>query len=137
MRFTFEKLNSNAINMGDKKETVTAFNLIAFKDSKFINLATVRWYMGRSASSTLINCSAWFHSYLMENSHGQWTDCSGTGKAGGGGYCKKSAAFSDAMLSAGIRCDQDISGRGMSVVEEALLALAKQQGFENVTIVRA
>ncbi len=136
MKFTFEKLQRNAINMGEKKETISNRTLIAFKDGKFIELITARWYMGRSSSSSVIYCSAWFHDQIMENSHAEWTDCSGRGKAGGGGYCKQSAAFEDAMRNAGIKCDEGISGRGMSVAEDAMLALAKQQGFENLMIVR-
>ena len=137
MKFTFEKLQSNAFNMGDKKETITSRTLIAFKDDKFYELITARWYMGRSSSSRLVQCSVWFHSALMEQSHDQWTSCSGKARAGGGGYCKQSAAFEDAMRNAGIKCDAGISGRGMSVVEDALKALGKQQGFDTLHIVRS
>ena len=136
MIFTFEKLQSNAINMGDKKETITRWQLIAFKDGKFIDLVTARWYMGRSSSSMLVNCSVWFHSPLFANSHGEWTDASGRGKASGGGYCKQSAAFYDGMRNAGIKSSADISGRGMEVVADALLDLGKQAGFEHVKLVR-
>lgn len=136
MKFTFDKLQSNAINLGDKKETITSRTLIAFKDGKFIELITARWYMGRSSSAMQVDCSVWFSSYVMESSHAQWTDCSGRGKASGGGYCKQSAAFEDAMRNAGIKCDAGIACRGMSVVEDAMLALAKQQGFDTLHIVR-
>lgn len=136
MQFTFGTLQSNAINMGDKKETIASRTLLAYKDGKFYELITAHWYMGKSASSTLVNCSVWCHSALMEKSHAQWTDCSGKGKAGGGGYCEQSAAFEDALNSAGIKCDAGISGRGMSVVEDALKALANQQGFNEIHIVR-
>jgi hypothetical protein len=136
MKFTFDKLQSNAIYQGQKKETISTRVLIAYVDGKFKELITARWYMGRSSSATQIDCSIWFSSYVMEKSHAQWTDCSGKGKAGGGGYCKQSAAFEDAMNSAGIKCDSGISGRGMSVVEEAMIAFANQQGFDNVHICR-
>ena len=136
MQFTFDKLQSNALNMGEKKETITSRTLIAFEDGKFKELVTARWYMGRSSSSMLVQCSVWFHSATMEASHAQWTDCSGRGRAGGSGYCKKSASFADAMRNAGIKCDQDIAGCGMSVVEDAMIALAKQQGFDTLHIVR-
>lgn len=136
MKFTFDKLQSNAINLGDKKETIATRVLIAFKDGKFYELITARWYMGRSSSAMQVDCSVWCHSALMEKSHAQWTDCSGKGKAGGGGYCKQSAAFEDAIRSAGIKCDQGIGGRGMSVVEDAMMALGKQQGFDVLHIVR-
>lgn len=136
MRFTFDKLQSNAINLGDKKETIASRTLLAFEDGKFKELIVARWYMGRSSSAMQVDCSVWFHSAIMEASHAQWTDCSGRGKAGGGGYCKQSAAFADAMRNAGIKCDHDISGRGMSTVEDAMIALGKQQGFDTLHIVR-
>lgn len=136
MRFTFGKLECNAINLGDKKETIASRTLIAFEDGKFKELITARWYMGRSSSAMQVDCAVWFHSAIMEASHAEWTDCSGRGKAGGGGYCKQSAAFEDAMRSSGIKCDQGIGGRGMSVVEDAMITLAKQQGFDVVHVVR-
>lgn len=136
MRFTFDKLQSNAINLGNKKETISSRTLIAFEEGKFKELITARWYMGRSSSSMLVQCSIWFHSAVMELSHAQWADWSGRGKAGGGGYCKQSAAFADAMRNAGIKCDHDISGRGMSLVEDAMIAFGKQAGFHMVHIVR-
>ena len=136
MKFTFDKLQCAAINLGEKKETIASWTLIAFEDGKFKELITARWYMGRSSSATQVDCAVWFHSAIMESSHAQWTDCSGRGKAGGGGYCKKSAAFEYAMNSAGIKCDEGIEGRGMSVVEDAMIALAKQQGFDVVHVVR-
>lgn len=135
MKFTFEKLKSTGRNM-DKKETITRWNLIAFQDGKFVDLITARWYMGRKNTSSLVYCTIWFNSPVFNKSHGDWTDASGSGYAGGGGYCKSSAAFYDAMCSAGIRCDEEISGRGMETVADALLALGKQAGFEHVKLVR-
>jgi hypothetical protein len=135
MKFAFEQLKSIGRNL-DKKETVTRWNLIAFHDGKFIELITARWYMGRSSHASVVYCTVWFHSWLFANSHGEWTDASGTGQAGGGGYCKQSAAFESAMRNAGIKCDHDISGRGMSVAEDALLALGRQAGYEHVKLVR-
>ena len=49
----------------------------------------------------------------------------GAGKAGGGGYCKESAAVADALRDAGVKMSEDISGRGTGMVEDALMALAK------------
>ena len=135
MKFTFGQLKQNVRN-NDKKETITRWNLIAFKDGKFIELVTARWYMGRSSSSSVVHCTVWFHSQVCEFAKGEWSDASGSGHAGGGGYCKQSAAFEDAMRNAGIKCDAGISGRGMSVVEDALKALGKQAGFEHVKLVR-
>jgi hypothetical protein len=133
MKFTFSTLKKNGKNH-DKKETITRWNLIAFKDGKFCELITARWYMGRSSSASVIYCTVWLHSPLFANSHGEWTDASGTGQAGGCGYDKQSAAFDCALRSAGIE-GQDIAGRGMDRVAEALLTLGKQAGFEHIKLV--
>ena len=135
MKFTFGTLSSNGRNQ-DNKETINAWNLIAFKDGKFQELITARWYMGRSSTASVVYCTVWFSDPIFNHSRGDWTSASGTGKAGGGGYCKRSSAFYAAMRNAGIKCDHDISGRGMSVVEDALIALGKQAGFEHVKLVR-
>ena len=50
----------------------------------------------------------------------------GAGKAGGGGYCKASAAAAGAALAdAGVRLAQDINGRGLESITGALMALAQ------------
>lgn len=49
---------------------------------------------------------------------------SGSGKAGGWGYHKASAAASEAFRTAGFKFDEEISGRGESAVQDALLAVA-------------
>ena len=54
---------------------------------------------------------------------------SGTGKAGGGGYCKLSAAAGTAIQNAGIDLASDIHGRGESAVRDAVLAIAAAIGF--------
>lgn len=56
-------------------------------------------------------------------SHGAYAR--GAGKAGGGGYCKESAAVADALRDAGVKMSADIAGRGVGMVEDALIALAK------------
>lgn len=134
MIFTFENLNSNGIDM-EKKETITRWNLIGFQDDKFIELITARWYMGRSATSSVVYCTVWLHSPLLNNSSSKGA-ASGSGQASGGGYCKSSAAFKDALYKAGIKCDQGISGRGMNVVAGALNALGKQCGFDKIMLVK-
>ena len=48
----------------------------------------------------------------------------GAGKAGGGGYCKESAAAHGALADAGIKMESDIDGRGTQAIEGALMALA-------------
>ena len=48
----------------------------------------------------------------------------GHGWAGGGGYCRRSAAAAEALRAAGIRLSEDISGRGDGALRAALLATA-------------
>jgi len=61
--------------------------------------------------------------------NGHEFDSSGTGSAGGGGYCKHSAAAGEAIRNAGFDLSEDIHGRGMSTVREAVLALAEAVGY--------
>lgn len=50
---------------------------------------------------------------------------SGTGKAGGYGYHKESAALGDALENAGVTLSEHIGGRGHAVMGEALVAVAR------------
>ena len=59
-----------------------------------------------------------------------------SGAAGGGGYHKASAAFSEACRNAGITFDQGIAGRGEWAIRESLEAIARAiSGDRKVTIV--
>jgi len=64
--------------------------------------------------------------------HGQ-----GTGKAGGYGYDKPSAAFEAAMRSAGVEFDSGIAGVGDSAIREALGVLARYLNVGNFAIVES
>lgn len=48
----------------------------------------------------------------------------GHGVAGGGGYCRRSAAGADALEAAGVKLSEDVAGRGEGMLREALLATA-------------
>lgn len=48
----------------------------------------------------------------------------GYGSAGGGGYCRRSAAGAYALSDAGIELTEDVAGRGMGALRDALLATA-------------
>ena len=82
---------------------------------------TVRWYMGRSNSASVVYCSIWTSS----NTH----YATGHGKAGGYGYCKQSAAFGCAVRSAGIRLSSSVDGVGHSAIHEACEAIARAMGI--------
>lgn len=48
----------------------------------------------------------------------------GYGYAGGGGYCRRSAAGAYALSDAGVELSEAVAGRGTSVLRDALLATA-------------
>lgn len=53
----------------------------------------------------------------------------GAGRAGGGGYCKASAAAGAALADAGVKLADDIDGRGLEAITGALLALGAHMGI--------
>ena len=118
----------NSINYGGKKELISSWDVIVNTDDGLKNIITVRCYMGRSASASTVYASIWVHSTNHQTS--------GTGKAGGYGYHKASAAISEAIRSAGIELDEDISGVGDRAIEDALEAIAQALGFDDCLIVR-
>ena len=112
----------NALNMGNKKETVKTMVRVAHKAGEFSEPITARWYMCRSGDgASPVYCSMWVHCSPYH--------VSGRGKAGGYGYHKGSAAFQDACDSAGIELSQPVDGRGNDLVREALLAIGEALGF--------
>ena len=113
----------NAINYGDKKETIKQMVLVTHKDGEFKEPVVVRWYMSRSGDgASPVYCSMWInhHPYYV----------SGRGVAREYGYHKGSAAFRDAYDSAGIELDKDVYGRGDSLVREAMFAIGGALGFD-------
>ena len=59
---------------------------------------------------------------------------SGSGWAGGYGYHRPSAAMQKALSAAGIELDHAIDGRGDSVMQDAIMAIAKHLGWEGKII---
>lgn len=118
---------SNALNMGDKKETIEQKVLVTHKAGEFKEPITVRWYMSRSGDgASPVYCSLWIpcSPYYV----------SGRGIARGYGYHKASAAFQDACDSAGIELSQPVDGRGDSSVRDALYAIGAALGFERAEL---
>ena len=108
---------ANGKYLGSSKEMVGTWNLVVDLDGKLISPITVRCYMGRSSSASVVYASVWIgNRTLHTNGHGQ---------AGGGGYCKVSAAIDDAFRSAGVELNQSISGVGTGAVESAIVAIGK------------
>jgi hypothetical protein len=81
----------------------------------------------------VVYASVWLNAPSHGTRGGLWT--SGSGSAGGGGYCKRSAAIGDAFTAAGFKLSQDVHGRGMSVIHEAMEAIGRACGFRRFLIV--
>lgn len=83
-------------------------------------VVTLRLYW--PGSTTCYAC-IWTHGARTE------TYRNGSGKAGGYGYCKKSAAAGAAISNAGIHLSRDIDGRGEESIRDAVLAIAAAIGY--------
>lgn len=129
---------SNAKNLADDKEVTDIKTLVAIKNGKIHTPVVARWYMGRSAQASVVYCSIRINTKDFHTS--------GHGQAGGYGYHKVSAAFADALESAGIelygspytnavestkerRRRAHIGGCGSSSVDAALKAIGRALGF--------
>ena len=124
MKATMGENVSNAVNYKGQKELVKSYNVIT---DTLREIIIARCYMGRSANASTVYASVWINTSEVHTS--------GKGKAGGYGYHKVSAAIGDAINSAGIALDTDISGVGNSAILDALTAIANALGFERVLIV--
>lgn len=73
------------------KETTNTLTVCAVVKGEIKEVITARFYMGRSASASVVYCCLWINNVA-----------SGKGNAGGYGYHKESAALQYAITSAGI-----------------------------------
>jgi len=105
--------------------------VVAFHKGEFCEPVIVRWFQApRADGMARLYCTIW------TNAHGK-PEASGHGYASGCGYHKPSAALAEACRSAGIKLAQPIDGRGDSVMDEALLAIAHALGFRRCHVVRS
>lgn len=107
----------NGKNLSNSKEMVDTWNLVVYHDDMLKSPITIRCYMGRSSSASVVYASIWVGTKDISTS--------GNGSAGGGGYCKLSAAVDSAIRSAGITLNHSISGVGTRAIEDALIAIGK------------
>jgi hypothetical protein len=133
---------SNARNYGGDKETVTRLCVVGKKNGELCSIVEARFYMGRSRDASTVYCSLWV-------SGEKW--CSGSGKAGGYGYHKESAALDAAIRSSGIflgganystnegRIDYKkraaIGGCGSDSMRMALKAIARAAGAKGQLLI--
>ncbi len=89
--------------------------------------ARASWHMGRSPSASVVTCLLYTHRETGAYS----------GTAGGGGYCRSSASFEDAMISAGYTPSEEVGGVGMGAVGDAMLAMARDMGATDPLLVWA
>lgn len=141
MKAKLGKEVSNGKNYGGDKETVGTYNIIGKIRTtsgklELREIVTCRFYMGRSASASVVYCSLWVH--------GSNFYTAGHGQAGGYGYHKQSAAVAEAIRSADIELFGDqyrrdntakrnkqpahISGCGSQAATDALCAIARACG---------
>lgn len=113
--------NTRNARQPDNKELVAAYSLIAKTETgNLLEVVTARFWMGRSRSAMEVKCCVWVHS--PDHYY------SGKGSAGGGGYCKKSAALDSAIRDAGIQLSRSIHGTGE--IREGMRAIAGALGCD-------
>ena len=125
----FAHRDSNARGHIDSKEHVASYTVVAFQNGKFHFPVRVHCYMGRSNHASTVYANIW-----IGGGHGKHSS-SGYGTAGGGGYCKISAAVDEAVRSAGVVLEQRFNAAGTWPMKEALKAIAWKMGFRKITIV--
>ena len=98
-------------NHRKEKGFIGSIHGIAVVDGKAMSACELRLY----ATSSRVYACFWVHAGDVFGN--------GSGFAGGYGYCKKSAAAAAAIRAAGIELSEDVSGRGMGTVKEAIKAI--------------
>jgi len=124
-----EKSDCKAINYGDKKEIVDSRTFVVMKDGKLETPLTVRFYMGRSTSASRVYCSFWLQKGMVFHAGSGWAD--------GHGYHKSSAAFQEALDSAGIELSKPIDAAGDQAIDEAMEAIVRALGYRGAGLVVA
>ena len=102
------------INHRKEKNFYMQYSGLVWDGEKIREAVTLRLYSTDARSY----CCVW-----IGNNHDFHT--SGSGYAGGYGYHRGSAAAAEAIEAAGYDLDEDIAGRGRSMVREAVEAIAE------------
>lgn len=119
-----------ARNLDRSKERVNTRKAVVASNGELTAPVEVRWWMGRSNNASVVYCSVW-----VRCKDGSWS--SGYGTAGGYGYHKESAAFAEALSSAGIELVDDegrptyIGGAGDREVDRAIEAITRAAGYRS------
>ena len=111
------------------KPIVLEMNLVGYSKDGLRNLVTVRWYQSSRTGASTIYCCLWTYAGKLDYRMG-------SGIAGGYGYCKRSAAFAEALENAGLAAPFDsISGAGMFAVKDAIMAIGNLMGYEDHNLI--
>jgi hypothetical protein len=141
LKAKFTKTDTGNANYSyDKKELVYSRAAAVAKGGEIHTPVSVKCYMGRSNSASVVYCNVWIHAEAKAG----YISLSGSGSAGGGGYHKISAAVDEALRSAGVQLygspysnrekpnmkhTASISGVGDSAIEAALVAICRALGY--------
>lgn len=148
-----DKRFNNARNLSDSKEEIERRVLVAIdsramfpvreaaqngsavlraaEESGLAEVVDARFWMSRRAGASVVYCSVWIRTRLGcadAPTPPRWL--SGRGSAGGYGYHKESAAFADALRSAGIELERSVHGVGDQAIKDAMRAVARAAGYK-------
>lgn len=118
----------NAVNHDGRRHRVNALRFVA-KDT-LDTIVEARWWMGKSASASVVYCSVWVYPPLATGA----PSTSGRGSAGGCGYHKESAALEDAFASAGVKFEAHFNGAGEAAMVRAIATVGAFFGVEGKVI---
>lgn len=110
MQVTKYKGHGAGVKPSHRKDTLAAAYRVMTRDGETVVDCRVYW------PGSVAYCCIWVG--------GDEIYTSGSGKAGGYGYCKESAAIGAAIESAGFDLSEGVAGRGTREAEKALLAVA-------------
>ena len=127
--FEWDELPHNANFNYERKETIQTMNAYVISKGKICNPVTLAFYMGKSATASMVYANIW-----IANKKGEHR--SGSGSAGGYGYHKGSAATQEAINNAGVTLDSRIDGRGDSAVNSAIRAIVAACGYRGEVTVK-
>ena len=112
MKATIKPRQSDRI-VKDRKEDHLNREYAAIDPKTGRAVVTLRTYY----PGTVAHACVWIHADPVH--------ARGSGRAGGGGYCKESAAAGAALADAGVTLSESIAGRGLRAIEDGVLAAAR------------
>lgn len=96
MKAVFDNVHASSANHRySAKGMVHSIEAIVRTRTGMENPVTARFYMGASRTASTVYCNVWIG--------GRGVAFSGSARAGGYGYCKKSQALADALADAGVK----------------------------------